>query len=298
MGIAARSRTVPREAAPGSARVKAAPRAKAVETPVAANGYAGRRARSQTIERATLVLTCFSAEEPHLGLAELATRLDLNASTVYRYVATLEDAGLLVRNQRGGYRLGLRVIELAGIALNQIEVRKHALDEMDRLCDEVNLLTNLAVLLDGDVLHLAHSAPKSVPRMYTALGRRAVAHCTSLGKALLAHRPWAETRAGIERHGWRPYTRHSIVDFTRLEAELAAVRAKGYAIDREERRADVICMAAPIRDRGGDVVAALSVSGSKTRMTETVRRRTLPCVIEAANRVSFRLGFQANAAYL
>ena len=298
MGITARSRTVPREAAPGSARVKAAPRAKAVEAPDAANGHPGRRARSQTIERAALVLTCFSAEEPQLGLAELAARLDLNASTVYRYVATLEDAGLLVRNQRGGYRLGLRVIELAGIALNQIEVRKHALDEMDRLRDEVNLLTNLAVLLDGDVLHLAHSAPKAVPRMYTALGRRAVAHCTSLGKALLAHRPWAETRAAIERHGWRPYTRHSIADFARLEAELAAIRAQGYAIDREERRADVVCMAAPIRDRGGDVVAALSVSGSKTRMTETLRRRTLPRVIEAANRVSFRLGFQANAAYL
>lgn len=261
-------------------------------------GGTGRRARSQTIERAALVLTCFSAEEPQLGLAELATRLDLNPSTVYRYVATLEDAGLLVRNQRGGYRLGLRVIELAGIALNQIEVRKHALDEMDRLRDQVNLLTNLAVLLDGDVLHLAHSAPKSVPRMYTALGRRAVAHCTSLGKALLADRPWAETRAAIERHGWRPYTRHSIADFARLETELAAVRAQGYAIDREERRIDVVCMAAPIRDRAGEVVAAISVSGSKTRMTESLRRRVLPRVIEAAARVSFRLGYQANAAYL
>jgi DNA-binding IclR family transcriptional regulator len=261
-------------------------------------GGTGRRARSQTIERAALVLTCFSAEEPQLGLAELATRLDLNPSTVYRYVATLEDAGLLVRNQRGGYRLGLREIELAGIALNQIEVRKHALDEMDRLRDQVNLLTNLAVLLDGDVLHLAHSAPKSVPRMYTALGRRAVAHCTSLGKALLADRPWAETRAAIERHGWRPYTRHSIADFARLETELAAVRAQGYAIDREERRIDVVCMAAPIRDRAGEVVAAISVSGSKTRMTESLRRRVLPRVIEAAARVSFRLGYQANAAYL
>jgi len=297
MGTTAGSRTAPHAAASRAVRRTTAPRAKAAE-PAAGNGSPGRRARSQTIERAALVLTCFSAEEPQLGLADLAARLDLNASTVYRYVATLEDAGLLVRNQRGGYRLGLRVIELAGIALNQIEVRKHALDEMDRLCDQVSLLTNLAVLLDGDVLHLAHSAPKSVPRMYTALGRRAVAHCTSLGKALLAHRPWAETRAAIEHHGWRPYTRHSIADFARLETELTSVRAQGYAIDREERRVDVVCMAAPIRDRAGDVVAALSVSGSKTRMTESLRRRVLPRVVEAAARVSFRLGYQANAAYL
>jgi len=297
MGTTTRSRTALHAAASRAARRTAAPRAKLTE-PAVGNGSPGRRARSQTIERAALVLTCFSAEEPQLGLADLAARLDLNASTVYRYVATLEDAGLLVRNQRGGYRLGLRVIELAGIALNQIEVRKHALDEMDRLCDQVSLLTNLAVLLDGDVLHLAHSAPKSVPRMYTALGRRAVAHCTSLGKALLAHRPWAETRAAIEHHGWRPYTRHSIADFARLETELTSVRAQGYAIDREERRVDVVCMAAPIRDRAGDVVAALSVSGSKTRMTESLRRRVLPRVVEAAARVSFRLGYQANAAYL
>ena len=99
-------------------------------------------------------------------------------------------------------------------------------------------------------------------------------------------------RAAIERHGWRPYTRHSIADFARLEAELATVRAQGYAIDREERRAEVICMAAPIRDRAGEVVAAISVSGSKTRMTEAFRRRVLPPVVEAAARVSFRLGCQ------
>src|SRR4029450_4482631 len=110
---------------------------------------------------------------------------------------TLEDAGLLVRNQGGGYRLGLPGIELAGIAPNQNEVRKHALDEMERLGDGGDLLTNLAVLLDGDVLHLAHSAPKAVPRMYTALGRRAVPHCTSLGTGLLAHHPWDASRAEL-----------------------------------------------------------------------------------------------------
>jgi IclR family transcriptional regulator, KDG regulon repressor len=100
------------------------------------------------------------------------------------------------------------------------------------------------------VLHLAHAAPKGVPRMYTALGRRAVAHCTALGKALLAYRPWPETRARIERHGWRPYTPNSIADFGRLKAELTDVHARGYAVDREERRAHVVCMAAPVRDRG------------------------------------------------
>ncbi|MBI1893015.1 MAG: IclR family transcriptional regulator [Candidatus Rokubacteria bacterium] len=257
------------------------------------------RARSQTVERAALILTCFTSEEPHLGLPALAAKLGLNQSTAYRYVASLQRAGLLSRDdRRGGYRLGLRLIELAGIALNQIEVRKHALDEMDKLRDGVSLLVNLAVLLEGDVLHLAHSAPRALPRMYTALGRRAVAHCTALGKVLLAHRPWDEVRQLIERYGWRPYTEHSIRELGRLQTELQGIRERGYAVDKEERRRDVVCLAAPIRDYSGSVVAALSVSGRKARMTPERQRQLLPRVLEAANRISFRLGFHGNAAYL
>src|SRR6185436_17212008 len=90
MGTTTRSRTALHAAASRAARRTAAPRAKLTE-PAVGNGSPGRRARSQTIERAALFLTCFSAEEPQLGLADLAARLDLNASTVYRYVATLED---------------------------------------------------------------------------------------------------------------------------------------------------------------------------------------------------------------
>jgi DNA-binding IclR family transcriptional regulator len=267
--------------------------------PAAQRGSTRKGAKSQTIERAGLILACFSEAEPHLSLNDLAAKLELNPSTVYRYIASLHHAGLLERDaRRGGYRLGLRVIELAGIALNQIEARKHALDEMDRLCEELGLLANLAVLFEADVLHLAHSAPKDVPRMYTALGRRAVAHCTALGKTLLAHQPWTEVRKLIEQHGWRPYTPQSIRSFSRLQTELGQIRTQGYALDREERRQGVICMAAPIREPSGEVVAAVSVTGSVERMTEAYRKQILPRVLEAANRISFRLGYHGSSAYL
>ncbi len=258
-----------------------------------------RRPTSQTIERAGLILACFSESAPHLTLADLAAKLDLSPSTVYRYVATLQAAGLLERDaRRGGYRLGLRVIELAGIALNQIEARKQALDEMDRLRDAVDLLVNLAVLFEGDVLHLAHSAPRHVPRLFTALGRRAVAHCTSLGKVLLSHRPWEEVTATIERYGWRPYTERSIQSFERLARELAVVREQGYALDDEERRAGVVCLAAPVRNHTGEVVAALSVSGTAEKLHPAARETVLLRVREAADRIAFRLGYAGTAAYL
>lgn len=258
-----------------------------------------RPGKSQTIERAALILACFSAEEPHLTLAELAGRLGLSQSTAYRYVATLQAAGLLERDpRRGGYRLGPRVIELSNIALNHLDVRKHALDEMDALRDEFNLLVSLGILFEGDVLHIAHSVPAHWPPWYTTVGRRAVAHCTSLGKVLLAARPWPEALATVERYGWRPYTPNSIRDGERLERELARVRGQGFAIDEEERNLGTVCVGAPVRDYSGAVVAALSVSGKRERLADADRDTVVPRVREAADRVSFRLGYGGTSAYL
>lgn len=256
-------------------------------------------AKSQTVERAASILTCFSAETPQLSLATIADRLGFNQSTAYRYISTLEAAGLVERdNRHGGYKLGPRVIELSNVALNQNEVRKHGLDEADRLRDELHALVSLAVLFEGDVLHIAHAVPDHWPRWHTTVGRRAVAHCTSLGKVLLAAKPWPEVVDLIETYGWRPYTPNSIRDFRHLEEELAGIRERGYAIDREERNRGTLCLGAPIHDYSGTVVAALSVSVKADKMPLDALAAAAPRVCEAANRISFRLGYQQSSAYL
>ena len=260
-----------------------------------------RKTKNQTIERAAPILSCFTAEKPHWALAELAAKLDMTSSTTYRYVAALQDARLLERDEkRGGYRLGLGVIELAYVVLNQMEVRKQALDEMDALRDKFDLLVNLAVLVEGegDVLHIAHSVPKDWPRWHTTVGRRAVAHCTALGKMLLAYQSWSEVQKTIEKYGWRPYTRHSIQDFPRLETELAETRQRGYSMDIEERNIGTVCLAAPIRDYSGAVIASLSVTGKAEELAPEHRSQILPRVLEAANRISFQLGNHNTSAYL
>ena len=255
--------------------------------------------KSQSIERAASILTCFSSETPHLSLAAIADRLAFNQSTAYRYVSTLEAAGFLERDSRlGGYRLGPRVIELSNVALNQNEVRKHGLEESDRLRDEFNILVSLAVLFEGDVLHIAHSVPDHWPRWHTTVGRRAVAQCTALGKVLLAHRPWSEVVALIETYGWRPYTERSIQTFPQLQAELTLIRKRGFAIDDEERNRGTACIGAPIQDFSGAVIAAISVSGKVDKLPPDSWAEVAPKVCEAANRISFRLGYQQSSAYL
>jgi DNA-binding IclR family transcriptional regulator len=197
-----------------------------------------------------------------------------------------------------GYRLGLRVIELANVGLNQLEVRKQALDEMDRLRDSLDMLVSLGVLFEGDVLHVAHAVPAEWPRWAMTEGRRAVAQCTSLGKVLLAQRPAVEVRELIKEYGWRPYTPHSIQDFAQLERALEEVRERGYALDREERRLGLCCVGAPIRDHTGTVIAALSISSKSERLLPLLDESCLPLLREAADRISFRLGYHSSSAYL
>lgn len=252
--------------------------------------------RTQTVERAALVLTCFTNEEPLLGLPDLANRLGLDQSTLYRYISALRGAALLERDERrGGYRLGLRIIELAGVALNQSELRKHAVDEMDRLRDTFSLLVNLGVLFEGDVMHLAVSAPAGWPRWFTTVGRRAVAHCTAQGKVLLAYRPWEEVRRTVERYGWRPCTDNSIRTFDRLQTELEKIRNQGFAVDEQERRVGSTCIGVPIRDYTGDVVAALSISGTLTTLSPERYHEVLPALQSAASRISLHLGHHGSS---
>ncbi len=257
-------------------------------------------AKSQTIDRAVLILTCFSDAEPSLTLSEIATRLDLNQSTAYRYLSTLQNAGLLTRNASGGgYRLGLRMVELAGIALNQIEVRREALPEMDVLRDRLQFLVNLAVLdvEGGDIIHIAHSAPPGWPPRATTPGRRAVAHGTALGKMLLAHRPWPEVRTMIERNGWRPYTDRSIQRFEVLEEELAAIRVRGFSLDDRERAPDSLCLGAPIRNRSDQVIASLSLTGTTQTIPLERHEELIASLMNVAGKISYRLGHPGTVAY-
>ena len=245
------------------------------------------------MDRGLSILQCFTATCPHLSAQELSQRMGIPYSTLYRYLATLESGGYLERDSRSGlYCLGLRLVEHAGIVLNQIDARLHALPELEALADDLSLNSNLAVLFDGDTFHIGYAIRSYVPPMYTTLGRRAVAHCTALGKCLLAWLPREDVQALIAAKGWRPCTPNSIQSVEALDRELDAVLAQGYAIDREERHRNLWCVGAPIRDRTGHVVAAMSVSGPPRRLHGENLDRAIESVVNHAERASYRLGHE------
>jgi DNA-binding IclR family transcriptional regulator len=126
--------------------------------------------------------------------------------------------------------------------------------------------------------------------MSQGLGSRAPAHCTGVGKALLAFQPPEIVQQVID-NGLTRYTEHTIIDGEALKAELALIRQKGYALDDEEIEVGLRCVAAPIRDHSGHVAAAISVAAPVQRMSKKNVLTTIPSVVSAAEAISRRLGY-------
>jgi DNA-binding IclR family transcriptional regulator len=213
------------------------------------------------VERAIAVLRAFSPETPSLGVSDLARRVGLHKSTVHRFLATLERHGFVVQDAAGGqYRLGLQLLELGTLVLASIELRKVArryLEEVHRACGET---VHLAILDEGEVVYIDKIEATRGVRMYSSIGRRSPAHCTGLGKALLAWQPAGELQQIIQRRGLLAYTGRTITSPETLRDHLALVRLRGFAIDHGEHEEFIRCAAAPVFDHTDQVVAAVSIA--------------------------------------
>jgi DNA-binding IclR family transcriptional regulator len=251
----------------------------------------GTRYRIQAIERAVAILNAFSAESPELGVTELAERLGLHKSTVHRFLVNLEAGGLVERNGRTArYRLGLRIFELGGLVLQQMNLWDEALPFLEGLVRESGETGHLAVLDGGEAIYIEKVEARRALRIPSAMGRGYPAHATSLGKALLAGLPPEALRRLVAERGLAGHTPNTITDLDVLETELQRVRDRGYAVDNEEYDDGLRCIGAPIHDHTGQVVAAIGIGGPVTRVTPARLAPLAELVMAAARGLSRRLG--------
>jgi DNA-binding IclR family transcriptional regulator len=247
---------------------------------------------TQSVERALALLTCFSDAQPRLRVSDLARQLDLSQSTVSRLLATMESLGFVERApQTGLYGLGLELVTLAGVALNQLEVRRQAVAELSSIAAELGLAANLAVFRNDELFYLATAEGPKAPKLFTMIGKRAPLHATGMGKALLAHLPHDEQQAVLARIAYPRFTRFTAGSADELRPMLEAALELGYAVEREELAYGRACLAAVIRDASGAVVATTSISGPLSALNLDRREEQLAArVIEMAGNVSHRLG--------
>lgn len=249
----------------------------------------------QSVYRALRLLRYICTADNHRGvsLTELAQFIGLSKPSVYRLLSTLEAFHFVSKDPYTGlYRPGSGLLELASLGLERLELRSIALPHLEDLWRATNETVHLAILEDGEVVYIEKRESQQTVRMYSAVGRRAPAHCTGLGKAMLAFLPPSERKMILEKKGLRAYTERTITSLAAFERECEKIRKKGYALDLGEHEPDIRCVAAPIFDHMGRPIAALSVAIPAFRAGDKEHLQELgPMVVHAAQAVSNKLGY-------
>ena len=244
----------------------------------------------QSVQRAVAILRCFTKDEAELGVTSLSKQLGLHKSTVSRLLSTLEQEGFVKKNpETDKYRLGLELVTLAGIVLEQIDLREIAAPYLSTLAERTQETINIVVLSGHDCMNIDGAASPQPIRYVGRIGRRTPCHCTAAGKVLLAFLSPEEQTKILPKKLPR-FTDKTIVDNDTLAQDLAKIREQGYAITHEEHQEDLSAVAAPIYDHAGRVIAAVVVSGPTYRIGPGEIERLVEPVREIAREISARLG--------
>lgn len=227
------------------------------------------------------------------SLAELTAGTGLPRATTFRLVRTLEEMGY-VHKSGNSYSLGYKCFILCSAARDTVDLRTEALPHLEWLRDVTGETTQIAVLDEWQVVYLERVLSRQpVGYMKSRAGAILPAYCTGLGKAQLAFRPRELVEAWAPLQTFRRLTPHTITTAAGLMEELDSIRHRGYALDDEEREPGVRCIAAPVRDHDGEVVAAISVAGPSDRMPQELADSDMARqVISAAANISRRLGYR------
>lgn len=234
----------------------------------------------RAVERALDILLCFS-EESELGLTEIASRVSLNKSTVHRLLASLEGKGFLLRDPiTEKYRLGYRLFELSANLVREDDPALLFLPEMEKLRDSLGETISLYVRDGRERMRIQAVESKHTIRRVAPIGVRLPLAVGASSKVLVAFEDYQMKEWIMRDPAWPEY-----VDKNHYRNQLEQIKSTGYATSVEEREQGTSAVAAPVINRQGKVIAALSVSGPASRLTLEKMDEMAPYIIESAKRL-------------
>jgi DNA-binding IclR family transcriptional regulator len=237
------------------------------------------------VERALVLIEELAGGPKRLG--DLAEVLGTHKSTVLRTLQTLEKHGWVRREgEIPVFRLGLRVVELSGAVLEDLDIRKVARPQLARLGAATGETVHLGVIDGPEMVYLDKVESVHPVRMYSRIGARAQLHCTGVGKVLLAFTPvedWPEMTL-------QQFTARTIVTHEDLVAAAADIRRRGWGWDEQEHEESVRCIAAPVLGPLGEVLAAVSLSVPTSRLSTKQLREHVPLLLDVTQQISAGLG--------
>ncbi len=244
----------------------------------------------QVFDRADCLLSLLASQHAPTTLKTLASESGLHVSTVHRILGALAAIGLVEHQTGGLYRLGLRWLEYGNLVRERLEVRDVARPFIEALHNTLGEPVNLAIRDGDDIIYLDRaSANASRIRVVYRVGSRAPLHLTSLGKLFLAEDTPEQIADYTTRTGLPGNTEHSLTKLNTLTNALKDVQKYGIAFDNEEAELGLRCVAAPVRDDQGRLVAAISVSSPSERFGEH-EAAWVPALKQCAQSVSRALG--------
>lgn len=248
----------------------------------------------QTIVRANNLLESLSKAPKGLSLGELAEKVDLPKGTTHRLVSSLTYFNYVKQNPSSRrYSLGFKLVSLRNKVLDQFDLRNESRPFLFELAQKAQETTHLAVLDNDKALYIDKIQFSSDGlHMASRIGLRAPLHCTAVGEILLAHMPQTLIERIIEQKDLPRRTIRTLTNAEQLKSHLQRIKRQGYAIDNEEDCEGVRCVAAPVHNMKGKVVAAISISAPAVRLTMAIARKSMkPLAMETAKKISNQFGY-------
>ncbi|GMQ64459.1 IclR family transcriptional regulator [Vallitalea maricola] len=248
----------------------------------------------QTVDRALTILEILSQEVNGLTAKEIENKIELNKSTIHRLLMTLLNKGFIEKNeQTNRYIIGLKMVELSSIRLNNIELKTEALPYLREMSYKLNQPVQLATYLDGDAVFIEKIEPIHSIRMYSQIGKRIPIYCSSVGKALLLQWSNEKILKLLEDIEFTSFTPTTLLDHEKIIQEIEEARIEGFAIDNQEHEIGIYCIASPIYDYRGEIIAAVSTAGTNKEFLENKDAEIIHEVKNTAEKISKRMGYRA-----
>lgn len=246
----------------------------------------------QVLDRTLDILEYLSNSSQPKGPTEIANATGIHKSTIYRILTALSQRGYVVKNTpEGTYQIGIKLVEIVSHHIDNLELQTEARPYLNELHADLQLIVHLGILDQHEVIYAVKMDILPNLRLYSQIGMRVPAYCSSLGKCLLSCKSGDEVDYILSKCEMKSFTKKTITSVYGLRQHLKEVRSQGFAMDDEESALGHRCIGAPIYDYRGEIIAAVSASGSISLLTDdriaTVTARVKQTAAEISKRLCY-----------
>ena len=249
----------------------------------------------QSVDRTLNILEIVSNNVKGIGIKEISEESNLHKSTVHRLLQSLIHREYVEQDEESGkYFITFKLYELGIKKLEDIDLVKIARPYVEELMKEVNEVVHLVVRDRNYIVYVDKVESNNTIRMVSTIGKRSPMYCSSVGKAILAHKSKEEVEKIWNETEIKKYTDYTITDYSLFLKELDKIRELGYSEDKEEYEVGVRCVGAPIFNIDGEVEYAISVSAPSSRITDENLESIADYTKLYAGKISEKLGFNSH----